>query len=106
QAGPLSADAESALKEAYALAKEIGAQRQLFQATWGLYINKANSRQFEQARAFGDELMDISGRVGDDDLQVEGLHHRWGYWYFIGRNQKMLQYAREGLSRYDPERHH
>ncbi len=106
QAGPLSAEALAALEKAYALAKEIGAQRQLFQATWGLYINKANSRQFEQARGLGDELLDISRRLDDDDLQVEGLHHRWGYWYFIGRNQKMLQYAREGLRRYDPERHH
>ncbi len=106
QAGPLSPDAQLALNQAYALAKEISAERQLFQAAWGLYISTANSRRFEEAKAFGDELLDISGRLADDDLQVEGLHHRWGYWYFTGRNERMLHYAREGTTRYDPSRHH
>ncbi len=106
QAGPLSVEAASVLSQAYALAKEVDAERQLFQATWGLYINTANSRQFDKARMLGEELMAISSKLADDDLQMEGLHHRWGYWYFTGHTAKTLAYTREGLGRYDSRRHH
>lgn len=106
QAGPLSAQAVSALEQAYALAKQVAAETQLFQATWGLYSNAANSRQFAKARLLGDELLEISHKLADDDLQVEGLHHRWGYWYYTGQTEKMLESTREGLDRYDSERHH
>ena len=106
QAGPLSTEAVSALGQAYALAKEVAAEPQLFQATWGLYSNAANSRQFDRARMLGDELLEIGRKLADDDLQVEGLHHRWGYWYFTGQTAKMLECTREGLGRYDSRRHH
>ena len=106
QAGPLSAEALSALERAYALAKEVNAQPQLFQVTWGMYSNAGNSRQFDKARALGDELLEIGRRLGDDDLQVEGLHHRWGFWYFTGKTASMLECAREGIVRYDSRRHH
>jgi len=106
QSGPLSADAKAALERAYALAKDLAAEPQLFQATWGLYSNAANSRQFDRARSLGDELLAIGHKLSSDDLIVEGLHHRWGYWYFTGKVASMLQYAREGIARYDPLRHH
>ncbi|MEP7059008.1 MAG: AAA family ATPase, partial [Caldimonas sp.] len=106
QSGPLSADGKSALERAYALAKELKAEPQLFQATWGLYSNAANSRQFDRARLLGDELLEIGRKFADDDFQVEGLHHRWGYWYFTGKIASMFQYTREGIARYDSRRHH
>ena len=106
QAGPLSAEAALALGQAYALAKEVAAEPQLFQATWGLYSNAANLRQFDKARMLGDELLEIGRKLADDDLQLEGLHHRWGYWYYTGQTAKMLESTREGLGRYDPRRHH
>ena len=105
QAGPLSAEATLAFGQAYALAKEVAAEPQLFQATWGLYSNAANLRQFDKTRALGDELLEIGRRIADDDLQLEGLHHRWGYWYYTGQTAKMLESTREGLARYDPRRH-
>jgi class 3 adenylate cyclase/ABC-type lipoprotein export system ATPase subunit len=106
QAGPLSTEAVLALGQAYALAKEVDAGQQLFQATWGLYSNAANLRRFDKARMLGDELLAIGRKLADDDLQVEGLHHRWGYWYYTGQTAKMLGCAREGLERYDSRRHH
>ncbi|MEJ8826553.1 adenylate/guanylate cyclase domain-containing protein [Variovorax humicola] len=106
QAGPLSHDMAAVLAQAYALAKEANSERQLFQATWGLYITKANSRQFDDARVLGEELLEISRKLGDDDLQMEGLHHRWGFWYFTGQTGKMLEVTREGIHRYDSQRHH
>jgi hypothetical protein len=106
QSGPLNAEALAALERAYSLAKEIDAKPQLFQAAWGLSLNAANSRQFERARSLGDELLEIGRKVADDDLQLEGLHHRWGYWYLRGKTAGMLECAREGTVRYESERHH
>ena len=106
QAGPLSPDMASVLEQAYALAKETNSERQLFQATWGLYITSANSRRFDKVRILGEELLEISRKLDDDDLQVESLHHRWGSWYFTGQMAKMLEFTREGIGRYDSRRHH
>ena len=80
--------------------------RRCSKPTWGLYLNAANSRQFERARLLGDELLEIGRKLADDDLQLEGLHHRWGYWYFTGKTRKMLECA---LRRHRPlrvQRHH
>ena len=106
QAGPLSVDAKAVLSDAHALAKETGAEPQLFEATWGLYLNAGNSRQFDTAKTLGDELLAIGDRLADDDLRLEGLHHRWGLSFFTGDTAKMTEQAHEGVRRYDPLRHH
>jgi hypothetical protein len=104
--GAQTIEAESALEEAKALAKEVDAGPQLFQATWGLYLNAARNRRFDKAEARGEELMTISRDLGDEDLKFEALHHRWGFVYFMGQTAKMLECTAEGLQRYDRDRHH
>jgi hypothetical protein len=104
--GPQTTEAESALEEARALAKEVNAGPQLFQATWGLYLNAARNRRFDKAETLGEELMTISRGLGDEDLKFEALHHRWGFAYFTGQTAMMLECTAEGLERYDRDRHH
>ena len=104
--GATSDEAKAAMAEAYRLAGEIDAGPQLFQATWGLYLNAARSRQFDKALTIGEELIAISQRLGDEDLKFEALHHRWGYVYFTGQTAKMLEYSAQGMKLYDRERHH
>ncbi len=104
--GPQTSEAESALEEARALAQEINAGPQLFQATWGLYLNAARNLRYDKAGARGEELLTISQKLGDEDLKFEALHHRWGFAYFIGETAKMLEYTAEGLEHYDRDRHH
>ena len=104
--GPQTSEAETALEEARALAKQVNAGPQLFQATWGLYLNAARNRRYDKAEARGEELLTISRNLGDEDLKFEALHHRWGFAYFIGQTAKMLEYTAEGLERYDRDRHH
>jgi tetratricopeptide (TPR) repeat protein len=50
--------------------------------------------------------MTISRDLGDEDLKFEALHHRWGFVYFMGQTEKMLECTAEGLQRYDRDRHH
>jgi class 3 adenylate cyclase/ABC-type lipoprotein export system ATPase subunit len=106
QKGPQSSEAELALEEARTLATAVSARPQLFQATWGLYINAARNQRLDKAELRGDELMTISREIGDGDLQFEALHHRWGFVYFKGQTQEMLQYTADGIEQYDRDRHH
>ena len=106
QKGAESSEVEPALQEAYRLAKEVNAGAQLFQATWGLYVNAARNRQFDKAKRRGDELLAISEELGDEDLKFEALHHRWGYAYFTGDIANTLAYSERGIQRYETARHH
>jgi class 3 adenylate cyclase len=104
--GPQSNEAESALEQAWTLAKEANAGPQMFQATWGLYINAARNQRLDKAKLLGEELLSISDAVGDEDLKFEALHHRWGFAYFMGQTTKILEFTEEGIKRYDRDRHH
>ena len=104
--GPQSSEAELALEEARTLAAAVNAGPQLFQATWGLYLNAARNQRLDKAELRGDELMTISREIGDEDLKFEALHHRWGFVYFKGQTEEMLQCTAEGIEQYDRDRHH
>jgi hypothetical protein len=104
--GAQSSETELALEEARSLATTIGAKPQLFQATWGLYLNAARNQRLDKAELRGDELMTISREIGDEDLKFEALHHRWGFVYFKGQTEQMLQCTAEGIEQYDRDRHH
>jgi class 3 adenylate cyclase len=104
--GPHTNEAGSALEVARTLAQEANAGPELFQATWGLYLNAARNQRLDKAKVIGEDLITISQDVGDNDLKYEALHHRWGYAYFIGDTADMLRYTTEGRQRYDRDRHH
>jgi class 3 adenylate cyclase/ABC-type lipoprotein export system ATPase subunit len=104
--GPQTSEAGSALQEAKALAKEANAGPQLFQATWGLYLNAARNRRLDEVEVLSEELTTISREIDDEDFKIEALHHRWGTAYFFGQTAKLLEYAEEGIAYYDRDRHH
>jgi class 3 adenylate cyclase/ABC-type lipoprotein export system ATPase subunit len=104
--GPQTSEAESALQEAKALAKEVNAGSQLFQATWGLYINAARNRRLDEVDALSKELTTLSEAIDDGDFKIEALHHRWGTAYFLGQTAKFLGYTADGIEHYDRDRHH
>jgi class 3 adenylate cyclase/ABC-type lipoprotein export system ATPase subunit len=104
--GPQTSEAGSALQEAKALAKEANAGPQLFQATWGLYLNAARNRRLDEVEVLSEELTTISREIDDEDFKIEALHHRWGTAYFFGQTAKLREYAEEGIAYYDRDRHH
>jgi len=104
--GPQTSEAGSALQEAKALAKEANAGPQLFQATWGLYLNAARNRRLDEVEVLSKELTTISQEIDDEDFKIEALHHRWGTAYFFGQTAKLIEYAAEGVEHYDRDRHH
>ena len=95
--GPQTNEAALALEEAKTLAKEANAGPQLFQATWGLYLNAARNRRLDKVEVLSEELTTISREIDDEDFKFEALHHRWGTAYFFGQTAKLLEYATEGI---------
>jgi hypothetical protein len=106
RSGPGTVEARAALQEAYALAKAAPPGPQLFQATWGLYLDAASNSEVVRAKSLGEELLAISDALGDENLQYEALHHRWGLALFTGRIADLLDFTRQGIDRYDRGRHH
>jgi class 3 adenylate cyclase/ABC-type lipoprotein export system ATPase subunit len=104
--GPQSSETELALEEARTLATTVNAGPQLFQATWGLYLNAARNQRLDKAELRGEELMNISREIGDEDLKFEAMHHLWGLVYFKGQTAEMLQRTADGIEQYDRDRHH
>ena len=106
QRGPQAESVEEAMSKARTLAQARDAGPELFQATWGLYLHAATNLRFDVARQYGNELIAISDRLADDDLNMEALHHRWGIAYFTGDIAPMLEHTAAGIDRYDASRHH
>jgi class 3 adenylate cyclase/ABC-type lipoprotein export system ATPase subunit len=104
--GPQTSEAGSALQAAKALAKEANAGPQLFQATWGLYLNAARNRRLDEVEVLSEELTRISQEIDDEDFKIEAMHHRWGTAYFFGQTAKLIEYAAEGVEHYNRDRHH
>jgi class 3 adenylate cyclase len=104
--GPQTVEAEAALEEARRLAEEAGAGPQMFQATWGLYLNAARTQRLDKAKLRGEQLLEISERLGDEDLKFEALHHQWGYATFSGQINNIIKLTTDALGRYDRDRHH
>jgi class 3 adenylate cyclase len=104
--GPQTNEAALALEQAKTLAKEANAGPQLFQATWGLYLNAARNRRLDEVEVLSEELTTISREIDDEDFKIEALHHRWGTAYFFGQTAKLIEYAAEGTEHYDRDRHH
>jgi hypothetical protein len=104
--GPQTSEAGSALLVAKALAEEANAGPELFQATWGLYLNAARNRRLDEVEVLSKELTTISQEIDDEDFKIEALHHRWGTAYFFGQTAKLIEHAAEGMEHYERDRHH
>jgi class 3 adenylate cyclase len=106
RSGPGNDSARAALDEAYRIAKSGPPSPQLFQATWGLYIDAVAKFESVRGRMLGEELVALSRALDDEDLGYEALHHHWGMAYFAGNVDDLLERSRQGMQRYDRTRHH
>jgi class 3 adenylate cyclase len=104
--GPHSDEFRTALTEAEHLARTVGTGQQLFAVTWGLFMHEGSIRKFQRAKVRAEELVALGRRLNDDDLLMEGYHHRFGVAYILGEISAAVEICGEAISRYDPARHH
>jgi class 3 adenylate cyclase len=95
--------------EAYARARELaekrGNERQLFQATFGLWQNKGALGITRDARAFSVELLQLAGRGENDGFHLQAHHSAWTTGFFRGELVEARAHITEGSRLYDPKRH-
>ena len=98
------------LKEIYLraelLSRAVGDGDALFKSVWGLWFNANVAGELDQAAAFAQELVVISGQSNDEDHQLEALHCRWSSGLFAGDCIGTRLDAERGVELYDKERHH
>ena len=103
--GPQAPEVEETYRRAHVAGEKSGDDVGLFKATWGLWFNAVPSRKLEVLRDRAQELIALSGRIADPDLQLEAFHCRWSTALFRGEGPTALKYTQEGVRQYDPARH-
>jgi predicted ATPase len=94
-----------AYERASELAEKGGDQRQLFQATYGLWQNAGASGRLTAARPLSDRLMQLAARGADDNLHLQAHHSAWTTRWAAGEPAQAYAHTQEGRRLYDAERH-
>jgi class 3 adenylate cyclase/tetratricopeptide (TPR) repeat protein len=87
------------------LAEKSGDQRQLFQATYGLWQNACGSGRVTAARPLAERLMQLAVRAADDGLHLQAHHSAWTTRWAAGEAAQAYAHTQEGFRLYDTERH-
>ncbi|HEY5412313.1 MAG TPA: AAA family ATPase, partial [Caulobacteraceae bacterium] len=93
-------------RRAEALSRAVGDVDALFKSVWGLWFNTNVAGELDDAAAFAQELVVISGQSDDEDHKLEALHCRWSSGLFAGDCVATRQDSERGIELYDSERHH
>jgi predicted ATPase len=67
-------EVETAYLRARELCEQLGKPVELFQALWGLWVNRVGREQWDMARPIADELLTFAQRLGDRALLLEAHH--------------------------------
>jgi predicted ATPase len=92
-------------QRAYEIAQELGDGPELFKATWNLWYGDTLGRRSSAALSRAEELVALGERLNEEDLLLEAIHCRWSTAFFHGNYVVAFNDSREGVKRYDPERH-
>ena len=98
-------EAERAYRRAEVLAQELGADRERFDAVWGLWMIHNTGNEPVAALGITDELFQIADRLDDPALRMEAHHAAWACAYTLGDNAATIEHMRQGLAIYQSEKH-
>jgi class 3 adenylate cyclase/predicted ATPase len=100
-----SAEAENAYRQAERLAQELGADRERFDAVWGLWMIHNTGDAPEVAQQITGELFEIADRLDDPALRMEAHHAAWACGNTLGNHAETIGHMRKGLAIYDVKKH-
>jgi predicted ATPase len=101
-----SSSAEDTYVRALKLSERWGTPQQKFAASWGMWYVHFQRGEEHRAREFGDALLPLAQTLKDTALILEAHHVQWGTLTLIGDFNSALAHSKEGISLYEPERHH
>lgn len=99
---PVVAQAYGRVRE---LAEKRGDQRQLFQATYGIWQNLSGTGRMVAGRPWSDQLIRLADRETDDGLRLQAHHSAWTTLFLGGEPRHAHVHCEAGRRLYDPQRH-
>jgi DNA-binding SARP family transcriptional activator/tetratricopeptide (TPR) repeat protein len=103
--GDGSPEKEAAYVAARELCVRLDDRPRLFPALWGQWHVSFNRGLYGEARDLGNELLSLARQLGDPVFLLEAHHSLWTSLYGTGELEAAEFHAREGLEKYDTERH-
>jgi class 3 adenylate cyclase/tetratricopeptide (TPR) repeat protein len=104
--GPGSSEFEASYVAARELCRRLDDRTRVFPTLWGLCHVSFNRGLYREARSLGQELLSVARERGDSVLLLESHHSLWTVLYGSGDLESAELHVQEGLSQYDPQRHH
>jgi class 3 adenylate cyclase/tetratricopeptide (TPR) repeat protein len=98
-------EAERAYRRAEVLARGLGADRERFDAVWGLWMIHNTGNAPDVAHGITGELFQIADRLNDPALRMEAHHAAWACDYTLGDHAATIEHMRRGLAIYESEKH-
>jgi predicted ATPase len=98
-------EVETAYLRARELCEQLGKPVELFQALWGLWVNRVGREQWDMARPIADELLTFAQRLGDRALLLEAHHAMCPTMLWVGEPQGTRTHGEQGMALYDREQH-
>jgi predicted ATPase len=100
-----SPEAERAYRRAERLAQGLGADRERFDAVWGLWMIHNTGDAPEVAREITSELFEIADRLDDPALRMEAHHAAWACANTLGEYAATMEHIQQGLAIYESDKH-
>jgi predicted ATPase len=100
-----SPEAERAYRRAEQLAQGLGADRERFDAVWGLWMINNTGNAPDVALGITSELFQIADQLDDATLRMEAHHASWASANTQGELAATIEHVRQGLAIYDPNKH-
>ncbi len=104
--GYAAQEVEQTFTRARELARELDDVGALCQAVSGIYRCHVVRADLHQARALGEELLDVAQRADQEDLVLEAERALGSPLFFLGRLRESREHLERGLALYDPAKHH
>jgi hypothetical protein len=98
-------EAERAYRPAEVLAQELGADRERFDAIWGLWMIHNTGNAPKLAHEFTSELFQVADRLNDTALRMEAHHAAWACAHTLGDPAVTVEHMRQSLAIYEFEKH-
>ena len=98
-------EVETAYLRARELCEQLGKPVELFQALWGLWVNRVGREQWDMARPIADELLTFAQRLGDRALLLEAHHAMCPTTLWVGEAQEARTHGEQGMALYDRKQH-
>ncbi len=87
------------------ICRHIGDFKELSVATFGLWLQKRRSGQYETALSLAEDLLGLADQSGDSGVRLQALHAKWTTHFDLGNMPAALEHAERGTALYDIEKH-